>query len=161
MSNNVVSIKMQRILEGCDLIESLCDMLNGEIRKGGMLKRNNHTIWQGYLHQWTNSEWEKVLDGFEHMCSAKGTMLTHHQQDALDKARFNLKKFYSISNRCMDIRKGSRLYNQYGIDTQVDTWRFMMILREIYCGWIGLNLPNDDGGKDEPPTPFEALFIQK
>lgn len=149
---------MNSLDKGIDLIAGITEFLNDYIRNNGEIPINLKPLWDDYLHSWNNVEWHCVLEALEHITTISGYTMTPVQQRAVDAAKHNLQKYSSISNRAMDIRRNSPIAKRYGVYTQGDTWRLIMNLREMYCDWLKIDLPNSDSSREDAPTPFEQQF---
>jgi len=59
--------------QALDLWQRFTESQNQIIKELKTIPRDNKTMWNGYLHQWTNYEWRIVLE-------AVGELLTTHPE---------------------------------------------------------------------------------
>ena len=57
----MIDIWQKRIDHGVDLLAQIAQVLNDIIEHSGPIDINNKTIWDGYLHRWSNEDWISVL----------------------------------------------------------------------------------------------------
>jgi hypothetical protein len=123
--------------EGIELWGGLANWLNEEIRKTGQLQKNNHPLWDEYLHEWANREYAKVLSAMRDLMEQHPEMFKGFHEDAILNAEMILhKNWESEDNRVLDTKK-----------YKTDAWKLIMTMREVWNKAIGIDLPNEDASR--------------
>jgi len=129
---------MANIPAGHALNQHITDVLNDIIKTTKRkIDRDEPKIWQDFLHQLTNEDWEDMFTAFEQLLDTSEVLLTNYQSQKYQEARqtFNLDKLRR--ERCMDIR--TKFMN-----TKEKAWSMIMVIREYYNACQGKNIPNQD-----------------
>jgi hypothetical protein len=85
---------------------------------------NDRSIWDGFLHKWSNRDWELIFESSIMLHDLHPEVFTPCHIDALTLALTAFKNSCQ-DPRCMDI-KNARINNK-GI-----AWRWIMSMREIW-----------------------------
>jgi hypothetical protein len=147
---------MASLTDGLILCEHITTVLNTLITtKGKQLDKNEKAIWDDFLHQLTNDEWESMFMAFKHLVDKHRILLTDHQQRKFDEAYMTFQKDKHKRERCMDIR------NKF-MNTKNLAWSMIMIIREIHNLTTNTDVPNVDKPKQPeiaPPQPGKKRKI--
>jgi hypothetical protein len=136
--------------EGIDLWGGLANWLNEEILKAGKLQKNNHPLWNGYLHEWANREYAKVLAAMRDLMEQQPELFRPFHENAILRAETILhKNWESEDNRVLDTKK-----------YKTDAWALIMAMREVWNKAGNIDLPNEDSSRrkpkdNEPPNLFD------
>jgi hypothetical protein len=129
------------------LNQYITDVLNDIIMSTGKaIDKDNPKIWDGFLHQLTNAEWELMFKAFLDTVANKALLLTYHQQQKFDEAYMTFNKDKLKREQCMDIR------NRF-MNTKTLAWGMIMTIREVYNLANGKNIANQDQPKPAEPKP--------
>jgi hypothetical protein len=129
---------MANIPAGHALNQHITDVLNDIIiTTKHKIDRDEPKIWQDFLHQLSNEDWEDMFAAFEELLDTSDVLLTNYQSRKYQEARqtFNLDKLRR--ERCMDVR--TKFMN-----TKEKAWSMIMVIREYYNACQGVNIPNQD-----------------
>ena len=113
-------------------VEEICSVvhcLNQIIETTGPIDINNKTIWQGYLHRWTNEDWRGMLCVMGEIIAETWYNQPWHVT-SLEQA---ISVFLRDQDhpRCMD-RKPNKAH----------AWRMIMTMREVVNAVWGTRIPN-------------------
>lgn len=134
---------MANTQDGLILCEHITQVLNDLIKNTGrQIDRDEPKIWDDFLHQINNDEWESMFMAFKELVAKHGLFLTQHQQRKFDEAYATFQKDKNKRERCMDIR------NRF-MNTKTLAWGMIMTIREVVNQAKGLDIPNVD--KPKPP----------
>lgn len=138
---------MANTQDGLILCEHITQVLNDIITKTGkQIDKDEPEIWQGFLHQLTNDEWESIFMAFKHLVDEHSIHLTHHQQRKFDEAYMTFQKDKLKRERCMDIR------NRF-MNTKTLAWGMIMTVREVVNQVYKQDIPNVDKPREPEPQP--------
>lgn len=127
--------------DGQILIEHITDVLNNIITTTGrQIDRDEAAIWDGFLHQLNNDEWESMFMAFKELVAKHNIFLSHHQQRKFDDAYTTFKRDSLKRERCMDIR------NKF-MNTKNLAWGMIMTIREVVNQANKVDIPNVDAPK--------------
>jgi hypothetical protein len=142
---------MANLQDGQLLCEHITEVLNTLITTTGkQIDKDEPQIWDGFLHQITNDEWESMFMAFKQIVEDHKIHLTHHQQRKFDEAYMTFQKDKVKRERCMDIR------NRF-MNTKTLAWGMIMTVREVVNASKGQDIPNVDKPKlPEPKPPQEG-----
>lgn len=119
------------IESGIDTWADIAHTLNRIIETSGPIDINNKTIWDGYLHQWSNKHWLEMLSALGVLLEQYPQMAQPFHHRAWEQARDAYLKHCDTDPRCMDSKENKKY-----------AWRVIMSLREIYNTVNNINLPN-------------------
>ena len=135
---------MASVQDGVLLMDHITDILNDLITSTGkQIDRDEKIIWDGFLHQVLNDEWESMFMAFKELVAKNNIFLTHHQQRKFDEAYLVFQKDKVKRERCMDIR------NRF-MNTKELAWSMIMTIREVNNLSKGRDIPNVDAAKPQP-----------
>ena len=141
---------MANAQDGLILCQHITDILNNIIiSTGKQIDKNEKSIWDDFLHQINNDEWESMFMGFKETVAKHRVFLTHHQQRKFDEAYTTFQKDKHKRERCMDIR------NKF-MNTKDTAWAMIMVIREITNQATGIDIPNVDAPKKPEPVKPQA-----
>jgi hypothetical protein len=123
---------------GHALNQHITDVLNDIIiSTKRQIDRDEKKIWDGFLHELSNEDWENMFAAFEDLLKTSPSLLTNYQSRKYEEARqiFNIDKHRR--ERCMDIR------NKF-MNTKEKAWSMIMVIREYYNATQNKNIPNVD-----------------
>lgn len=103
-----------------DLWESVAKTLNLIKQEPEGITINDSRIWNGYLHRWHNSHWERIITLSLRLYKQHPEVFTDNHVDALENARLTFIKNMDIP-RCMDKKETKKI-----------AWRWLMSMREIW-----------------------------
>jgi hypothetical protein len=133
--NLLKGIKMTDLINGIGQWRNISECLNGIIASTGKeIDINNRTIWQEYLHKWTNKDWEDMIGAVLSVKQEDPTLFKAYHDSAIAEAKTALLKG-DPSKRIMDTKLNKRI-----------AWRSIMTLREV---WNQMN----DTAEAKPNTP--------
>jgi len=114
---------MANSVRGVEKWAKIADVINEEIEKSEdkILKKNNHRLWRGYLHKWTNEDWLDILSAVADIQDADPDLFRKDQNRALDKAAEIIYKEHKTNGRCLDTPEHKH-----------DYWHMVMVLKELY-----------------------------
>ena len=118
------------------LINEISAVLNDIILSTGQaIDINNTTIWDGYLHKWTNEDWADMLDAFVDMCDQRPHAVKPFHSHACETAIMIMHKNSLLKNepRIMDSKANKR-----------HAWKMIMAMRELSNHYNNINVPNED-----------------
>ena len=138
---------MANTQDGLILCEHIAQVLNDIITKTGkQIDKDEPAIWDGFLHQLTNDEWESMFTAFKVLIEQHKIHLTHHQQRKFDEAWITFQKDKHKRERCMDIR------NKF-MNTKTLAWGMIMTIREVQNQVNKKDIPNVDKPKEPEALP--------
>jgi hypothetical protein len=109
-------------IRGLELWARLATAINEEtLNDGGILDKNNHRLWRGYFHKWTNQEWLDILSAVADVQDAEPTLFRKDQERALARALNTIVDQHMTNGRCLDTKANKH--------TQ---WHMAMVLRELW-----------------------------
>lgn len=125
---------MANIAKGLDQIDSIARCLNDIIvTTGRKIDINNKTIWNEYLHQWTNEDWTDMLAGFKAIDESQPDLLKQYQKNNFERAVVTLKKDQHLSNHALDKKNNKKI-----------AWAMIQTFREVWNALHGKDIPNED-----------------
>ncbi len=124
---------MADVDKGIDLWESIATTLNDIVTTEGTIKKDNPRIWQGYLHTWSNEDWENIFSALNTVRTHNPDVFTEFNERKLLEAVAVFKKGSMLYPRCMD-RKHSKTY----------AWATIMLMREVWNQIHKVDLPLAD-----------------
>jgi hypothetical protein len=136
---------MANVDKGIDLWESIATTLNQIVKDTGKIEKDNPTIWQGYLHIWTNEDWENVFAALNTVYQRNPDVFTTFNERKLTEANSVFKKSSMLHTRCMD-RKTNKTY----------AWSTIMLMREVWNQIHSLDVPFVDTAKKTKRKPIEV-----
>jgi len=122
---------MTNINKGIDKWQALVNTLNDIIKAEGRIDINNPRIWEGYLHQYKNKDWEEMLEAF-------GELLIEHPEFF---ESFHKKNFKTTAEALLDNPNNHKRI----LDTKPNkrkAWAMIMSMREVWNNATGKNIPN-------------------
>lgn len=132
---------MANAQDGLILLEHITGVLNNLIIKSGkQIDRDEKAIWDDFLHQLTNDEWESMFMAFKELVSKHGIFLSHHQQRKYDEAYTTFQKDKHKREKCLDI------LNKF-MNTRTLAWGMIMVIREVVNQANKVDVPNVDAPK--------------
>ena len=105
---------------GIELWAKLAEAINEE-SVDGVIDRNCHRLWRGYLNKWTNAEWFDILTAVSELQEIEPDLFLKFHNTALTTAAEILVKEYRMNPRCLDTK-----------ENRADYWRLAMTLREVW-----------------------------
>lgn len=127
--------------DGLILMEHITNVLNNLITTTGkQIDRDEKVIWDEFLHQLTNDEWDSMFMAFKEIVDKHGILLTHHQQRKYDEAYTTFQKDKLKREKCMDI------LNKF-MNTRTLAWGMIMVIREVVNQANKVDVPNVDAPK--------------
>jgi hypothetical protein len=118
------------------LINEIAAVLNDIILSTGQaIDINNSTIWNTYLHKWSNDDWADMLAAFVDMCDQKTHLVKPFHSHACETAVMIMHKNALLKNepRIMDTKANKR-----------HAWKMIMAMRELSNAHNNINVPNED-----------------
>lgn len=129
---------------GIDLWEQLTDTLNNEITTTGKkIDINNKTIWNQWLHQLNNQDWEDMLAAFAECYQEDNSIAANYHINNIERARSTLLRG-DPNKRVLDQKINKKL-----------AWATMMTLRETLNKIRGITVPNEDRKQTKRKTDVE------
>jgi len=145
---------MADVLAGFDKWTAMAKLLNDIIidtNEG--IQKDNVTIWQGHLHQYSNDDWDNMLSVLEAAYEEDATMFRDYDVTNINNARYELNKGIAGNiSRALD-KKNTKRY----------AWAVLMTMREVYNRFKGLDIPNRPGQARLKPAAtnnYSQLFTQ-
>lgn len=127
---------MANFERGLELWESLTATLNEQITvTGKKIDINNPTIWNNWLHQLTNQDWEDMLAAFAECFQEDSNIAKAYHVNNVERARSTLLRG-DPNKRILDQKINKKI-----------AWATMMTLREVMNGIRDVNIPNEDAPK--------------
>lgn len=124
---------MANFERGVELWEQLTETLNREITATGKkIDINNKTIWNQWLHQMTNQDWEDMLAAFAECYQEDPSIAEPWHLNNVERARSTLLRG-DPTKRILDQKINKKL-----------AWATMMTLRETLNKIRGVHCPNQD-----------------
>jgi hypothetical protein len=124
---------MANINNGLELWEQIALDLNEIITSTGLkIDINNRTIWDKWLHQLTNDQWEDMLSSFATVYAEDNSVAEYYNKSAIERARVVLLKG-DPSKRILDQKINKKT-----------AWAAMMSLRETWNNIREIHCPNED-----------------
>ena len=151
---------MANLITGIEIIVALADLLNEICRTEGGIRRNDPRIWNDYLHNFTEDEWQAIVTALDHIHQEEpGTVypqdsrVIESSREALKRARLTGKSFVGTP---MNPRSGNKTL----------AWQLTMTVREVANRVNGVHIPNRPGKiadvKDlEPKSTYDTVFEQE
>jgi len=120
---------MNTITHGVQEICSITDTLNDIILQSGAIDINNKTIWDGYLHRWSNDDWRAMLEVMGEVTTQTFNTQPWHERNLADA----LETFVAEQNqpRCMDQKHNKKR-----------AWKMIMTMREVVNTVRGVRIEN-------------------
>ena len=134
---------------GVDLMAEITYTLNNIILETGeAIDINNKAIWDGYLHKYSNEDWDDMLSAVEGMYEQMPGIFKRFHEDAMVQARMTLDKFSPSQNRVLDHK-----------DHKKKAWKMIMAVRELLNDFNGVKIDNKaQPAKKKPTSCFDDLF---
>jgi len=120
---------MNTITHGVDEICSIADTLNGIIQESGAIDINNKTIWDGYLHRWSNQDWAAMFEVMGHITTQTFNTQPWHERNLADALEVFIAEQHQP--RCMDQRHNKKR-----------AWKMIMTMREVVNQVRGVRIEN-------------------
>jgi len=134
--------------EGVKHWSDMAKALNEEILEHGEIQKNNKTIWDNYLHQWTNWEYATVLGVMRDLMDSNPEYFRgNHESAILTAETVLMRNWESEKDRVLDQRRFKEV-----------AWKLIMTMREVWNRVQGIDLPNSDQSRRRPPPPKDQLF---
>ena len=115
---------------------------------GEAIDINNKTIWDNYLHKYSNEDWADMLSAVEGMYEGMPSIFKRFHEDAMVQARMTLDKFAPSQNRVLDHKDHKR-----------KAWKMIMAIRELLNDFNGVKIDNKaQPAKKKPTSCFNELF---
>jgi len=118
------------------LINEITEVLNDIILSTGKtIPINNTTIWNEYLHKWSNDDWADMLAAFVDMCDARPELVKPFHNHAVESAIMIMHKNSLLKNepRILDTKQNKKI-----------AWKMIMAMRELSNAHNNINIPNED-----------------
>lgn len=103
-----------------DLWEDVAKTLNSIKLEIEGISINDKRIWNGYLHRWQNSHWERLITIAIKLYNQHPEVFSEFHVDALENTRLAFIK-NNDTPRCMDKKETKKI-----------AWRWLMSMREIW-----------------------------
>lgn len=133
----------QRVLEiGVDTAVEITKILNQEIINHGEIQTDNPAIWQGWLHQKDNEDWQAMLISMRELMREYPGFFKQRDMEILDTVWVTLKSKEHVE-RVLDTKK-----------YKGTAWRAIHTVREVICRCWDLYLPNSDSSKKQKVEDF-------
>lgn len=127
--------------DGLILLEHITTVLNNLITsKGKQIDRDEKVIWDDFLHQLTNDEWESMFMAFKQLVDKHSIILTNHQDRKFSEAYTTFQKDKHKREKCLDI------LNKF-MNTRSLAWGMIMVIREVVNQANKVDIPNVDAPK--------------
>lgn len=95
--------------------------LNQIVQEQGTIEINNHSIWNGILHDWDNEDWRLVLEAVgDLLVNHKGFFRPHHKEAFMNATKVLMDRGHE-HGRILDTKPYK------GVE-----WRMLMTLRELW-----------------------------
>ena len=140
---------MADVDKGIDLWESIAHTLNDIVTTEGTIKKDNPRIWQGYLHTWSNEDWENIFSALNTVHQRNPDVFTAFNERKLTEANSVFKKSSMLHTRCMD-RKANKTY----------AWSTIMLMREVWNQIHSIDLPLADKKAKDDNKPGKNIKIE-
>jgi hypothetical protein len=127
---------MTQLEQGVELWGKAAEMLNSVIKRHGKIEANNKEIWQTFLHQWSNEEWELVIVSVAILYDAYPNYFKRFHIDALKQAGSTLLKYKDTTDMVLDKKQHKSI-----------EWRMLMTLRELWNACRDDYVPNDNSAR--------------
>jgi hypothetical protein len=122
---------MANIVRGCEIWEALAKDLNGIIKSSGQIQIDNHHIWNTWLHEFQNEDWEDMISMAQAAIKEMPSCAQTFHKNKLYEAQDALNNERDLRDRVLD-RK----------EHKGKAWAAMMALREVYNNIEGIDCPN-------------------
>jgi hypothetical protein len=137
-------------LHGIDLWASVTKTLNDIILEEREISIDDRRIWNGYLHRWTNEDWEAILTAVYQLYQEHPEFFKPFHKEGIEAAILTLLNNEHQSHRVLDQKAHKKT-----------AWKLIMSLREIWNSANDIFLPNQPSMKSikpKPATTFNTLF---
>jgi hypothetical protein len=140
---------MSDLNKGLALWQEISEFLNQQILAHGEIQINNRKIWDGYLHQWDNSDWVCLMEAMITLYDTHPEFYKKPDIEIMkDTARVLAKGIEQGKSRVMD--------QHHKISgNKAKAWRTIMTAREVWNRANDVWLPNSDLSQ---VTKFEEIF---
>ncbi len=134
---------------GVDLMAEITYVLNDIILSTGeAIDINNKTIWDNYLHKYSNEDWADMLSAVAGMYEGMPSIFKRFHEDAWVQASMTLERFAPSQNRVLDHKDHKR-----------KAWKMIMAIRELLNDFNGVKIDNKAQPAKKPPTTcFDQVF---
>jgi hypothetical protein len=130
--------------QALDLWQRFTESQNQIIKELKTIPRDNKTMWNGYLHQWTNYEWRIVLEAVGELLTTHPEVFKGNQRDVFVRTVQTLLKYETSHDRCLDTKM-----------TKSQAWNMSMVLRELWNQCQGDIQPR----RPSPLDSYRTLFM--
>lgn len=131
--------------QALDLWQEFAEKLRHIRQTEGSIKKNDHRIWDGYLHIWDNTHWISVLTEVSELYKRYPEYFESFHVDALKECAKVLTKNASGHSRVLDTRDYKHL-----------VWKTSMMLDEV---WYAVSQQQySHTAQRDTRTNFERLF---
>jgi hypothetical protein len=121
--------------KGTELWQEIATVLNDIIvNTGKKIDINNKTIWDGYLHRWTNQDWLDILAAYAQALDEDPRLALPYRQRNLQAARAKI----------MSSKTGTRALDRKSTGGKRIAWAMINTLRETWNDIQGTVIPNED-----------------
>ena len=137
----------KRLTHSIDLFCTIAEYLNKEIETNGEIQKNNHDLWNNFLHKFTNDDWHDLYLVITTLSDTKYIKGEHIE--LFDEILDQIHRLGDYYENVMDLRKRGYINNK------PTAWKAIHSVREIYNEICEIYLPNSD---DSKLTHKDALF---
>jgi hypothetical protein len=99
---------------------SLADFLNQRIIDKGTLNKNDHHLWNKFLHKWSNEDWLSLIEAASELYKQQPQLFQKYHKDAVKQA-IRAIMTGDPSTRIMDLP-----------ENKATAWKMIMTLREVW-----------------------------
>lgn len=139
---------MTELEQGVELWHSLSQQLNDIIKQQGEITIDDKRIWNGYLHKWTNEEWQLLLTAMCELHLHYPEMFKRFHTTNIEAALATLLRQGKEHPRALDrkVNKGK-------------AWATIMTAVEVWNTACDINLVNQAQTRTtKPTTTFHNVF---
>jgi hypothetical protein len=140
---------MADVNRGADLATEIAGVLNDIIlTTGEAIARDNKVIWEGYLHRYSNQDWDDMLTAMEGISELTPGIFKPYHLDAMCQARLAVAHASPGQARVLDHARHKR-----------KAWSMIMAIREVINKFNGVEIPNRSQPiKRRSQSTFNDLF---
>jgi hypothetical protein len=106
--------------QAVDTWGSLADFLNQRIQNNGTLNKNDHHLWNKFLHKWSNEDWLDLIQAASELYKQEPGLFQKFHKDAVKQA-IRAIMTGDASTRIMDQPENKSV-----------AWKMIMTLREVW-----------------------------
>lgn len=98
----------------------LADFLNQRIQDQGQLKKNDHHLWNKFLHKFSNEDWLSLIEAVSELYKQEPQLFQKYHKDAVKQA----------IRAIMTGDSSTRIMDQE--ENKATAWKMIMTLREVW-----------------------------